>query len=350
MDPIFGQLVRLPLRLNGHDLIITINITGHDETPERTVFLTALRRLLYQTRSKQPSPEPKLRKVCCGKKKLEKSCHWNNRDEALPKFSVLAASLLAHLEASAKPHPKIAPYASPKATPKPPPKKTRKAPNLLDWPPKVLAKIMQYVFPMDQVLIRERPGYLVWSDDHTQTRYWKQHLHEKTTYVAWDRVRITYHRPVPKLGIGVSFLRVSRRCRDLGMPYLYSNGLEFNPHPSTCIAFLHDHQRLEHKIKHITLRYDDHSSGNAWRRLFNILVHRREDLRSVTVRIDSKFWQKAPWRGLSSYPDVQDPIQGAADVLEWHGWEHNHSGKPPERNFLGTSRVCRSRMEERTCE
>ncbi|KAK4506120.1 hypothetical protein PRZ48_004085 [Zasmidium cellare] len=296
------DLARLPLNHAGHQLSIMLHINGFEAPFGRIAFKKALLTEFSALRQIQPASLPKTGYPRCQEKILDK-CQCKR----------------------------------PGKTNNP-----RKVPNLLELPDKALKRILHCLFPVDQLRILEKPNYVFLSPDSAQTTYYRKRTYfgSQTTYVAWDHnleeKQILVQRVrLPRLGIGVSFLRVNRRCYELGIPHLYSKGLQFDSNPATCLAFLHDHQRHEHSIRHIALRIDSMSGCQSWRRLFNLLVHRRSDLRSLTVKIGAEFWDTMPWQ-TRRFPRFK--VNGGVDeVLKWKDWcrVNGFNGCCGDRNFLG---------------
>ncbi|KAF2161125.1 hypothetical protein M409DRAFT_28455 [Zasmidium cellare ATCC 36951] len=281
--PVLPQdLARLPLKHGGHDLSVIFYINGFEANIGRTFFQRAVRSEFLALRQLQPPSHPSTRYPRCQQSRLEK-CQCKRAGET---------------------------------------QTLREIPNLLDLPEKALKRIVHFLFPVDQLRIMEKPGYVSLSPDSNQTTYYRKRVHCQTTYIAWDRKLeekefLVQRVPLPKPGVYVSFLRVSRSCYKLGIPYLYSRGLQFDSNPATCLSFLHDHQKREHSIKHITVLLDRGSSCQSWRRLFNAFVHRRSDLRSLTVKPGDEFWDTSPWQWQA--PDARRKDTDAGVKMSWSG-------------------------------
>lgn len=284
---IFQLLAKLPLKHGGHNLVVDISIAGHEETADRTAFLAALKLFVQHKRALQPESQPPERNLTCKEKQLEKCCHWNRQGTG--------------------------PF---------------KRYDLLRLPDNALKRILQYLFPMDNMKVLQNPRHVAVRWRYKQTTYKIMSTSLATTYLGWkDETEENNMQPTytTKAGIAVNFLRVNRQCNDLGTPYLYSRGIHFDANPGTCLAFLHDHRRSLHKVEAITLEYNQKSSCDIWRRLFNVLVHNRPDLSSLTVRVGSSFWTAAPWQTMS-----------ASSTMNWKGWCQIVNGRPccGDRTFL----------------
>ncbi|EME83566.1 uncharacterized protein MYCFIDRAFT_211368 [Pseudocercospora fijiensis CIRAD86] len=73
-----------------------------------------------------------------------------------------------------------------------------------------------------------------------------------------------------------SFLLASRECYHLGTPHLCAREFTFPSRVETSLAFLHDHGRASpHRAIHLNLKYAFHTNDEAWRHLFNVLIHER---------------------------------------------------------------------------
>lgn len=196
-------------------------------------------------------------------------------------------------------------------------KKLPRLAGLLDLPCNILQQIMGELYPREALTVCDIPSRYVPELASLQTSYLTgetTHLGQKT-YVVAPRTLVFHQEWLEKFGSNgvninarkgqcASFLRVSSACYKLAVKHLYSQQFHFGGSAQSCLAFLHDHRRTEHKLKEafIYLRGHDATSKApptntvAWRRLFNVPVHERIDLERLVLVLGDESWDHMAWK------------------------------------------------------
>lgn len=115
------------------------------------------------------------------------------------------------------------------------------------------------------------------------------------------------------------------------LPSPVSKDFLFVGFTDSALAFLHDHRDENDQFPGIILFYTETTESFIWRKLFNVLIHKRPDVLKVRVVVDSAFWEKAPWtRELAKMLRV-NWADGPDMIFGWRGWNKNDYH---EHNFL----------------
>ncbi|KXT08801.1 hypothetical protein AC579_2555 [Pseudocercospora musae] len=194
------------------------------------------------------------------------------------------------------------------ATPPPPPPQKQPV-RLLDLQPVILKEIMQYLFPQKTIEFVSAPdGPLGQTSYITYPRSPRETYISTSNYFNAPQLQETIGDEYEKMNFATSFLLVSRKCFALGSPALYAREFSFPSCAETSLAFSHDHGRAQaHSAIHLHLKYSGQTNEEAWRALFNILIHERH-VKRVTVTLGEEFWRLTPWQ------------YGPHAVWNWNGW------------------------------
>ncbi|KXT06646.1 hypothetical protein AC578_8507 [Pseudocercospora eumusae] len=201
---------------------------------------------------------------------------------------------------------------------------------------RVRSKIMGYLFPCPRrmngstMVMADRPArdlFGTWETSQTQYTV-KSRFNFGTpmqTYHGWCRLRVNgVKQGDAPLNFCLALLLTSRQFYQLAVPYIYDRGFTFES-AERCLAFLHDHQKVEHQLSGIQLKYTSQTNPAAWRRLFNVIVHERRDIKEFVLKIGADFW------------DTEQSRRPAQEAVSWRGWtngwtlEHTLDG---QRTFL----------------
>ncbi|KAK5135663.1 hypothetical protein LTR08_004964 [Meristemomyces frigidus] len=200
--------------------------------------------------------------------------------------------------------------------------------NLLDLPQPVLEGIVSAMYHQNSVFLHEcayvRPAHLKEEDPPDRTIYWTSNPVVRSTYKAYPS----------GLGACIKFLRVNKVCFGLAVNRVYDRIFGFSESAESCLAFLHDHRRKPYRISKLSLWYapklttsGPKTNAASWRRLFNVLVHERADLKNLDLGVREEFWKVAPWE------------EGVDAVLAWewplaHSHHDDENERKPRPNFL----------------
>lgn len=197
---------------------------------------------------------------------------------------------------------------------------TKGSSGLLGLPRSILDKIMAALYHQRLVDMRDGPPIIPGQSK----------VPDQTTYPTLNGSRTTYRakmlgRSIPdkpgfyeyitQFSIPTGFVRVSKACFELAVPHMYNRFFRFPDGPEACLAFLHDHRRQAYQIAKLQVSYRAKTEAalratnlTSWRRLFNVLVHEREDLKVLKLVIDEGFWDVAPWK---------QGVKAVFDKWEW---------------------------------
>ncbi|EME86412.1 uncharacterized protein MYCFIDRAFT_194481 [Pseudocercospora fijiensis CIRAD86] len=200
----------------------------------------------------------------------------------------------------------------------------------------VRSKIMGYLFPCPRrmngstMVMVDRPAYDLFGRPETsQTQYTvKSRFNFGTpiqTYHGWCRPRVHgVQQGDSSLNFCLALLITSKQFYQITIPYIYDRGFAFESAES-CLAFLHDHQKVEHQLSGIQLKYTSQTNPAAWRRLFNVIVHERRDIKEFVLKIGAEFW------------NTEQSRQPAREAVNWRGWTNGWTLENPldgQRTFL----------------
>ncbi|SMY28203.1 unnamed protein product [Zymoseptoria tritici ST99CH_1A5] len=173
---------------------------------------------------------------------------------------------------------------------------SEKSAMFLKLPKAVLHRIIDHVFPDGEIIISDRD--ITAYPNTRQTQY----------CLGNDRKRFyTYQGQAGAQDdqkLALPLLRTHSRLHRLAISHIYDRRFTFAS-PEGCLAFLHDHQRSQHHISRLGLRYGPDTSLAAWRRLFDILVWERPEIRELSLVLDQAFWTVTPWE------------QGVESMMRW---------------------------------
>jgi len=186
---------------------------------------------------------------------------------------------------------------------------TAKAKVLTDLPRTILEKIVSHLYHRKTAYIYDRPPNLLIGDVMTtQTTYLQANGSSHTTYVAYSSSRTVgglMKRPEKhaQLGLCTALLYTNRTLFEIAVERVYDRTFSFPQSVKSCLAFLHDHRMEIYRVAKLLLWYASISENRIsatsladWRRLFNVQVNEREDLKEVRLVIRKGFWEVAPWK------------------------------------------------------
>ncbi|KJX98375.1 hypothetical protein TI39_contig415g00018 [Zymoseptoria brevis] len=171
-----------------------------------------------------------------------------------------------------------------------------KSAMFLKLPKAVLHQIIDHVFPDGEITISDRD--ITPYPNTRQTQY----------CLGYDRKRFyTYQgrsRSQDDQKLALPLLRTHSRLHRLAISHIHDRRFTLVS-PEGCLAFLHDHQKSEHRNIRLSLRYGSNTSLAAWRRLFDILVWERPEISELSLVLDQAFWTVTPWE------------QGVESMMRW---------------------------------
>ncbi|EME48177.1 hypothetical protein DOTSEDRAFT_32478 [Dothistroma septosporum NZE10] len=175
---------------------------------------------------------------------------------------------------------------------------SRRQPQLLELPDKILSSIVAITLPPDRIKILEFPTGLDAPMPVGQTLYPRRHNGRGCTYTGWH-VGVPARNFAGNAGVASSLrictglLGVNKKRHELGVMQLYNRLFWFSGLGDAFLAFLHDHSD---QVQHI--RFSGFGNSPLWERASTIVTYHCPKLKTLTVQWDGSLWHSPMWKFL----------------------------------------------------